>query len=327
MNRKPSSPKKNIILRPTGAGLFMGLILLVTLVASLNENNNLGLLLTFFLFSMALLSMAVTYRNLKGATIISMECDPVFAGETLCIHANISSPERPRTGLMLGRGKDISPPLGAGQNDRIRLSLCFPTGQRGIMQISGFSLRTQIPFGLFTASLPISMSVQAIVYPQPLAAPMPEPATGQSGQQGAATGLRRNGNEDFTGHRAYTPGDPIRRIDWKIFAKNRGLHIREFSNSGHAIILDYNNFRDMDKEERLSRLCHGILQAAASGNPFGLRLPDRVTALAATTQHRDHCLCLLSGFEKEDPFQEFFSLMLTAMEEDAGTKSLWHKLS
>ncbi|TYT75476.1 DUF58 domain-containing protein [Desulfobotulus mexicanus] len=308
--------KRKIYILPTPAGLFMGVILLVTLVASLNENNNLGLLLTFFLFSMALCSTFSTHRNLKGIIIESMECPAVFAEDPICIHLQLFSGNHRRTGLELCSRKKTSAMVSMNKNSSGVLELHLPAMTRGIYQLPALSLQCRAPLGLFYAWIRLPHELKAMVYPKPLPGPMPEPEGKGSGKESSGRETQTMGNEDFEGHRSYVPGDPISRIDWKIFSRNRGMHIKNFGGPAQSLVLDYNDFKNMDTEERLSRLCHGILQASSRGLAFGLRLPGKEIKPASSRQHREQCLYLLASFQGEDPVEDLFSMMLNAIGEE-----------
>jgi uncharacterized protein (DUF58 family) len=46
---------------------------------------------------------------------------------------------------------------------------------------------------------------------------------------------------DFAEHRGYTPGDDIRRVDWKLFGRTDRFYVKEYeadSNSNFAVLLD-----------------------------------------------------------------------------------------
>lgn len=46
---------------------------------------------------------------------------------------------------------------------------------------------------------------------------------------------------DFAEHRAYQPGDDIRRVDWRLFARTDRFHVKEFeadTNSNFMVLLD-----------------------------------------------------------------------------------------
>ena len=52
---------------------------------------------------------------------------------------------------------------------------------------------------------------------------------------------------DFAEHRAYMPGDDVRRIDWRLFARTDRLYVKEFeadTNANLHLLLDVS--RSMD---------------------------------------------------------------------------------
>ena len=62
---------------------------------------------------------------------------------------------------------------------------------------------------------------------------------------GVINGLHRTpyfgASVDFAEHRGYVPGDDIRRVDWKVFARTDRYYIKEFeadSNSNFTVLLD-----------------------------------------------------------------------------------------
>ncbi len=62
---------------------------------------------------------------------------------------------------------------------------------------------------------------------------------------GFINGLHRSpyfgASVDFAEHRGYTPGDDIRRVDWRLFARTDRFYVKEYeadSNSNFSILLD-----------------------------------------------------------------------------------------
>ena len=53
----------------------------------------------------------------------------------------------------------------------------------------------------------------------------------------------------------------------------------------------------MDTEQRLSQLCHCVLEADHNQQSYGLRLPGTEIPIASGSTHRHHCLEALARFE------------------------------
>jgi uncharacterized protein (DUF58 family) len=90
--------------------------------------------------------------------------------------------------------------------------------------------------------------------------------------EGFINGLHRSPNlgssTDFAEHRAYMPGDDIRRIDWKLFARSDRHYIKEYeadTNTNFSVVLDVSpSMRYGANAElgRVSKLTYGCYLAA-----------------------------------------------------------------
>jgi uncharacterized protein (DUF58 family) len=76
---------------------------------------------------------------------------------------------------------------------------------------------------------------------------------------GVINGLHRTpyfgASVDFAEHRGYVPGDDIRRVDWKVFARTDRYYIKEYeadSNANFTVLLDIS--KSMDFGARLTKL-------------------------------------------------------------------------
>ncbi len=84
---------------------------------------------------------------------------------------------------------------------------------------------------------------------------------------GVINGLHRSpffgASVDFAEHRGYVPGDDIRRVDWKVFARTDRFFLKEFeadSNANFTVLLDVS--KSMAFGERLSKLDYAKTLAA-----------------------------------------------------------------
>lgn len=84
---------------------------------------------------------------------------------------------------------------------------------------------------------------------------------------GVINGMHRSpyfgASVDFAEHRGYVPGDDIRRVDWRVFARTDKYFVKEFeadSNSNFSVLLDVS--KSMAFGARLSKLDYAKTLAA-----------------------------------------------------------------
>ena len=90
--------------------------------------------------------------------------------------------------------------------------------------------------------------------------------------EGFLNGLHRSpllgASTDFAEHRAYMPGDDIRRIDWRVFARSDRFYVKEYeaeTNTNLTVVLDVSasmRFGADAETGRLSKLTYGCYLAA-----------------------------------------------------------------
>ncbi|HET6726112.1 MAG TPA: DUF58 domain-containing protein, partial [Gammaproteobacteria bacterium] len=159
------------------------------------------------------------------------------------------------------------------------------------------SLSTTFPLGLFRAWVWIEHDIVGLVWPRP--AEMPA-ATGRApAAADAAAGDYVEGDDDFAGLRAWREGDPIRRVDWHAMARGRGLLTKQFTAGPPALdYYDIDALADLPLEEALSRLTRSVVDAAASGASYGLRLGGQTWGPDSGAAHRERCLTALALYER-----------------------------
>ena len=99
--------------------------------------------------------------------------------------------------------------------------------------------------------------------------------------EGFINGLHRSPylgfSVDFAEHREYMPGDDIRRIDWKVFARSDRFYVKQFeadSNSNFMCVLDVSRSMSFTSK-RLTKLDYGRYLAACL-TYFASKQRDRV---------------------------------------------------
>ena len=78
------------------------------------------------------------------------------------------------------------------------------------------------------------------------------------------------------------------------------LLVKEYTASGSAErFFDFSVLAGLDTEQRLSQLAKWIVGAAADGERFGLKLPQRIIDLDQGPGHRQRCLRALALYGLE----------------------------
>ena len=87
---------------------------------------------------------------------------------------------------------------------------------------------------------------------------------------GFMSGLHRSPNlgatTDFAEHRGYMPGDDVRRVDWRLYARTDRLHIKEFeadTNASVTVLLDVSRSMSYAAGERIPKLDYARFLAAS----------------------------------------------------------------
>jgi uncharacterized protein (DUF58 family) len=91
--------------------------------------------------------------------------------------------------------------------------------------------------------------------------------------EGFITGLHRSPyhgfSVEFAEHRPYNPGDELRHVDWKVYAKTDRFYVKQYeeeTNLRHYVVLDTSPSMRYKGEAALSKLEYGSYLAAALHN-------------------------------------------------------------
>ncbi|MGH8401087.1 MAG: DUF58 domain-containing protein [Gammaproteobacteria bacterium] len=288
--------RRRVYILPTRQGLLYGLTLFVMLLGSMNYSNSMGFMLTFMLAALGLVAMHACHANLNGLSLAAGRVAPVFAGETARFHIQLFNAGREqRHGLVIGaEGGDatVSGDLGAGEYGSISVPL--PAQRRGWLALGRLSVETSYPLGLFRAWSWVYMDMRTLVYPTPAeyAPALPPPLEGHGAGRPS-----EQGDEDFSGLRAYRAGDSPRHIAWKASAREQMLLTKQFTGSGgQTRWLDADLLPQFNPEQRLAILCRWVLDAHAQNLHYGLRLPGESIKPGDGDSQRERCLQMLALF-------------------------------
>jgi uncharacterized protein (DUF58 family) len=291
--------RRRLYILPTRFGVAFALLLLLMLVAGINYANSLALFLTFLLAAFALLSMQQVHRNLLGVVVLALEAPAVFAGSAGAVRVTLGEDgRRTRRGLEAALEAGILASGNVEPGARLTLLLPLPAARRGVVRIERVRLSTALPFALFRAWTWVHVPLAMLVYPRPRGSlPMPvapAPLAGVRGRGGAAL-------DEWAGLRAFRDGDSPRQVDWKAYAREAPLLVKEYQASGAELrLFDFGALPLADPEARLEQLARWVVDAEAGGERYGLTLPQLSLAPDRGPEHRHRCLAALARYGSVD---------------------------
>ena len=270
--------QRRIFIMPTAVGLAFLVALLLMLLTAINYQNSLAYGLTFLLGSLYLVTILHTWRNLAGLVLQAGGTTAAFVGEQALLRVRLESPGRAYQAVAGGA---------------VEVELSLPTQRRGWLRPGRVRVESRFPLGLLVAWSWIDLELAALVYPQPSIAERPPGGKAQEAED-EGTLTHGAGVDDYQGLRAWQPGDPRRRLHWKAYSRGQGLLVKDFASLlGNDPLLDFDAL-DGDTEQRLSRLCHWVVDLSDKQQPFALRLPGELVGPDGGQAHRDACLRALA---------------------------------
>jgi uncharacterized protein (DUF58 family) len=149
--------------------------------------------------------------------------------------------------------------------------------RRGVLRLTGTTVACPDPFGLFRSLRKIAGEQSVLILPKRYAMPVFDLPGSMKYQLGGVSMASSVGeSEEFVALREYRPGDPLRRMHWKSFAKLGKPIVKEYQDEffvRHALVLD--TFGGPSEEE--------IFEEAVS----------IAASLACTVQNQDSLLDLM----------------------------------
>lgn len=299
--------RKLPLIYPTAA--FAGLLFVLGAMwyAASSQNNAAVYLLFFALTAVFLVSVPHTLINLAGVTMTLESVQPAFVGQEVSLPVEVMNGSREtRHGIELalaGSTKERQRIDYIPSDKAARVTLRFPARQRGEHKVETLCLTSAYPLGFIRFLKRFTFSQSYFVYPKP-AGDLRLPAGFMRRRDGQP--LQDSGEgDDFSGVRAYVPGESQRHIDWKAVARGQPLMTKQFTAEAEGVAyLDFAALHSADVEEKLSQLALWVIEAERARRPYALRLPGIEIPPAVGQSHFHRCLRALSVFElKEQEYE------------------------
>jgi uncharacterized protein (DUF58 family) len=168
-----------------------------------------------------------------------------------------------------------------------QLQFAVPTDRRGVFALQGLRLWCFDSFGLIAQRVAVGPSATIVVYPTPATMELRDEIL--RGERGTEDGHplpvsphpKRDSFGDFSGIRAYVPGDRLRLLWWPALARTGELMVRDFADSGPHRVHIVADVRARNGESG----CERVLAAAAA---VGLRALAEDSLVEFSTTSGDH---------------------------------------
>lgn len=292
---------RSIFIVPTKAGFLFIALLVVMLLTGINYQNSLIYALVFWLFSLSLVAMLLTFRNLANLRIRAGNAPHCFAGDNVALPIFLSANKRVHESLYLAFANTEGVLVRVSAKEELEVRLHYHAQQRGRLNVERIAIESRFPLGLFRAWSWVKLDFHGLVYPKPEPSAMLFAEGSGLEQKDGEQALNARGEQDFYGLRNYQPGDSLKRIAWKQVAQGKGMISKEFAQPSHAqCVFSYQSLAQYPVETRLSRLCAWLLDAEAQGWQYGLEMPQQNFALNSGAEHLQQCLTALAIFGIEE---------------------------
>jgi uncharacterized protein (DUF58 family) len=283
--------REKIFLRPTLLWGLFGPILGCMWLAAVNYSNNLVYAVLYLIASLCFISLFHSWRNISSLQVEYVRIHPAFVSEEVRVEVCLRNPDKhPIQSLFFARMSgetglwDPLPLVRRGSRglriaggDSSSVEVFFPAERRGMYRFESLLVRSSYPFGLVWAGFCLPVDTVYFVYPKPKGSPV-WPDLRPSGNEGAA--VRSTEGDDFAGVRSYSPGESLRHVDWKAYARGRPLSVKYFTGGdGRQLWLDASQMLHLPLEDRLSQLALWIVNAEKEEISYALRLGRTILPL------------------------------------------------
>ncbi len=276
--------QRNIYIVPTKVGGAFLLTQGLLLIASINDQLNLGYALTFLLCGAGLASMHTTHGNLRGLTLSLLPPTPGHAGDDQALTVRLHNPGRARYGVGLrvaGAESDTLAWVDVPAQGSAELRLAWRAPKRGLHELPVLRVQSRFPLGLFVAWSYWRPASKQWIYPtvETPSPPLPAGRAHESETPAPQAQAYSSSGDEFHGVRTLREGDSLRSVLWKKAAQQPDptapLWVREWGAppQGNECWLDAQDTQGLPDELRWQRLTAWVLAADRAGQDWGLRLP------------------------------------------------------
>ena len=299
MNKILSDTTGKTFILPTRHGYYFLSVAFIVFFISLSYANNLSLSTSFLFVSVILTGAVFTNENLSKVQIESVRFRNGVSGQAAVDVVVINGSGSKKFNMEVSLVKFCSAALSLNPREKGTLSipLRLPRGRYGFKKIT---LMSGFPFGLFCSWKNCAVFGHVYVYPETIQhkIPLPEPLGSGAGDRTSVSFVR--GSDEFFGHQNYIEGDSWRQVDWKAWARERGLLSKIFEeNSSRKFLFDFAAIPLKSDTHKLEQLACWLEQAEGEGAHYQMLFPGLKLDWGAGPEHFLNCMCHLSSWKAD----------------------------
>jgi uncharacterized protein (DUF58 family) len=270
------------------------------LLVAINFENSLVYGFTFWLLGIFIVSILHTFFNLDGLQIKGYDAKPCFAGCDATFEFALIALKRARYDVTLSWQNIHSERVYVANEKQFRQTLRYRTGPRGLHKPGRIKIESSYPLGLVRCWTWADLDQHVIVYPNPDQDAANSSSFTRSSVHSGEHSEKQQGSDDFYGLKDFQPGDNLKSVAWKLYAKTDKLNVKQFIDfHTQRLWLDWNNTSG-NVEQRLSQLCRWALDAESGVIEYGLNLPNQTIDPDKGDAHLHAVLKTLAMFEQAD---------------------------
>ncbi|GAA5097242.1 DUF58 domain-containing protein [Wohlfahrtiimonas larvae] len=276
-NSQVTLNRKQIFIFPTKFGFIYIGMCFVLFIMAMNFENSLVYIMLFWLVSIFVSTMILTWRNLDGLRLRNAGSEPIFASDEATFNITIESLGRAHHSLWLS-SKYSNNFVDCQAKASSTTYLFVSETQRGRVRLPRFIVETTYPLGIFRAWSYVDLDQTTLCYPRPLASELQYySSVDLEDSDYLDSGVSKNrGVDNFDELKNYELGDAVSRIDWKAYAKGHGLLVKTFTEqASKEIWLSEQDFTG-NLETRLSQMCYWVLEFSKNNQRFGIILGNDI---------------------------------------------------
>lgn len=293
---------RKIFIFPSKLGIgFVGLLLVILLLA-INYQNNLMFGFCFLLAALVIISIFSTFNQLHGLKLENLGAQSVHANQGVDFSIlGTSTKSRVHDGVLFEHKALSRVERTYFDKASKAVVLHFLPQSRGVFIPGRLKVSSSYPFGLIKAWTWVDLSMSVLIYAKSIESKLETIAATQD-ESGESQLLDSRGDNDLAELKSYTPGDNLKHIAWKQFAKGRGLYTKHYADMGDQqhFLIDFNYVSGADIEAKLSAMTYWTLEMENSNHEYAIKLPDYQSTVGSGASHLSACLDKIALFGLAD---------------------------